>query len=265
MALHGTSKESETRSHIHAVPFNWVLYLNQKGGQEGEVCSVSLALQREHTVSVLGLPLNLNAQVLHMLVAFDIRATITKHSIQGAEELCTQCRMGIFPAKSGLAVIVEVELCVLRLIFVPREELASHVIDCAMTLDYGRSVAVAWHIDKCLSIVTAKRYESKGAVIMSNMLEELSCHCAFASQQSLQWLGRVGLLELFVRHLAAFTAMGEAHRAAHHTFLEEVERFAMWTWYVHAAELVYRHLTDTLQKFSAPHPLRFLTHTLTCS
>ena len=128
-----------------------------------------------------------------------------------------------------MAVIVEVELRVLRLIFVPREELASHVIDCAMTLDYGRSVAVAWHIDKCLSIVTAKRYESKGAVIMSNMLEELSCHCAFASQQSLQWLGRVRLLEFFVRHLAAFTAMSETHRAAHHTFLEEVERAAVRT------------------------------------
>ena len=222
---------------------------------------MSLAMRREYMVSVLGFPFNLNAQVLHILVAFDIRTTITKHSIQGAEELCTQCRMGIFPAKSGRAVVVEVELRVLRLILVSREELASHVIDRAVTLDYGRSVTVAGHIDKSLGIVTAERYESKGAVIMSNMLEELSRHCTFASQQNLQWLGGVRLLELFVRHLAAFTAMGEAHRAAHHTFLEEVERFAMRTSCVHAAELVYRHLTDTLQKFSAPHPFRFLTHT----
>ena len=199
-----------------------------------------------------------------MLIAFDIRTTITKHSIQGAEELCTQCRIGILPLKSRLAVIIEVELRVLCLTFVSREELASHVIDCAVTLDYGRSVTVAGHIDKSLGIVTAERYESKGAVIMSNILEELSRHCAFASQQSLQWLRRVRLLEFFVRHLAAFTAMGETHRAAHHTFLEEVEREAVRTYFVHGTELVYWHLTDTLQSL-VPTPLRFLTHTLTCS
>ena len=162
-----------------------------------------------------------------------------------------------------MAVIVEVELRVLSVIFVSREELASHMIDCAVTLDYGRSVTVAGHIDKSLGIVTAERYKSEGAVIMSNILEELSRHCAFASQQNLQRLGRVRLHEFYVRHLAALTAMIGEPRAAH-TFLEEVERAAVRTSVAHGTELVYWHLTDTLQSL-VPPTLHFLTHTLTCS